>query len=512
MVRQHFDDAVNSVRGETAVPTTQEVQPSAPATSQRSTIAEAAPSSTLSATKIGGAWFHPNNRSEPLPAEKWHSSWAGLKQYVTPKPMTGTPVYKKVGRVSVVPAPGANGSYIPKHLRGPEPSVGELHSTVDYDGTNRELSPTQTAENTANLESRKNWMAHHEVEAQHHLAMQQGAGGSRMPSAPVQSEPSIEDLEKFGKELTPRLKEMHGTLQGIHSVISPLIQHDRTVASLGSRVATNALNAAKQHASGLASSSTPEEAKPELQQKYDFAMRTANDLKTFSKDHLTKMGHLGSVPTHLTRGVKSLNAGEQVAGILELKDAANKMVGTLRHLTKPSTQQLFEAAGVKLPENLDFHLGTAKQIANSLKDIRTQYGESRIPSSQRGLVPVNEGVLRDVKPEDVGSKSRKNLGFRSGEGIVGTAPQAPRRSGKPVERVPASTIDVRNEGEKANQELAAKTQQEREAEVQKHMAIAHRAISNGGDVPFETRKVIGEQGLKAIINHIATQQLKKVRE
>lgn len=508
MVRQHFDDAVNSVRGEAAVPTNQAEQASTATAPQTQATTEPAPAPALSATKIGGAWFHPNNRNEPLPNEKWHSAWAGLKQYVTPKPMTGTPVYKKVGRVSVVPAPGANGSYIPRHLRGPEPTIGTLHSTVDYDGSNRELSPTQIAENNANDESRTNWLAHHEIETQHHLAMEQGSGGRRMASASVQAEPSIEDLEKFGKDLTPRLKEMHGTLQGIHSVISPLIEHDRTVATLGSRVATNALNAAKQHAAGLAASSTREEDKPALQEKYDFAMRTANDLKTFSKDHLTKMGHLGSVPTHLTRGVKSLNAGEQVAGILELKDAANKMVGTLRHLTKPSTQKLFEAAGVKLPENLDFHLGTAKQIANSLKDIRTQYGESRIPASQRGLVPVREGVLRDVKPEDVGSKTRKNLGFRTGEGITGSAPQTPTRSGNPVERVPASTIDVRNEGAQVSAEADA----DRVAEIQRHMAIAHRAISNGGDVPFETRRVIGEQGLKAIINHIATQQLKKVRE
>lgn len=517
MSKADFHGAADSARGESPTPSIpQQTAPQAP---QAPAERPVAPEATLSASKMGGAWFHPNNRSTPLPNEKWHSSWFGLKQYVAPKAMTGTPVYKQVGRVSVVPAP-KNGNYIPQHLRGPEPALGNIHKTVDYDGTERALTPTQKAENEANQQSRENWLAHHEIETHHGIALEKAKQATPQAYS-ASNEPSIEELEGAVKSLTPRLKEMHGTLSSIHEAIRPLIQHDGAVASLGRKIATNALNAAEQHrlemrvhtdtlSSPTASNEQRVSAQAKLDEvtpKYNLAKQTADSLGQFAKQHLTKMSKLGGVPTNLTRGVKALNQGEQVDGALELQNGASAMLGALKHLAKPETQAIFQHAGLELPSNLESHLNSVGQIHETLKEIRTKYGKSGTRPSERGMPKEREKVMQNLRPADLGQSldGRRSSGFQQNvEGITGTAPQKPSAGARPVGRVSPDTLSNRAEIEKANQ-------QAREEHIAKHMGIAHRAISTGNPVPLDTQEVIGHEGVKAIVNHIAQQQLKKAR-
>jgi hypothetical protein len=479
-------DSANAVR---ETPTTPKNVDAEPQVQQSTSTTELQPP-----LKIGGASFHPNNPSMPLPKEKWRAEWKGLKGHTPPRALQdGEFSLTQVGKVSVAPMP-KNGEYIPSSKRGPDPFKMLGHKTVDIDGTDRPLTDSQKAENKAIEDARTAWSAHQQIEDHHHVYNQTEQSTGATSEQLTQQKQDIKSLS------TPH--KIHAeNLRSAISGMSHLTQHDLSIGKLAERISTNAYNAALQHKAAIDRQASLPEGHPERMSEEELqghiqglskSSAVVTSLKGFRNKHLKAMSNLVTASGLVAQGQNALRQGNDKDAEKVLMTAARHVGKAASHLNDPITRQVFERAGVELPSSdlISRYAGDASRATSEFTE-RAETGTSKAPTRIIGQRKVTEGAVRDVKPVQAGGSVRKPS-YKGGEGIEGSAEQVP------------TTVKIATPRSAIDAEADNKAQEE--ALMAKHMGIAYQAIVNGARIPADTRKHIGEKGVQAVLNHIASRK------
>lgn len=423
--------------------------------------------------KRGEFFIHPADETTVLPQDRSDPLWRGVKGHVPPTPIESPKdSWKKVGKVSVIPAP-KNGQFIPSKFRGPEPA-NYMHTNIDYDGTQRVLTKTQQAENEAMAESQKNWRAHDVLEKHHRAAT---------PRLGVAA--TTQELEESaGEGALGALRDHFNTLSALaerHSLSNDeaLEVHDR--AGHARRLAAQALTNAEQHRMNAEARKSklygdPSFDRRELVNDEEYSAhkenetterRNADVLKKWASSHLKNATAGVQAKSFLSKARVDLGQNMDIDASASLRAAAAELKKVVKHASNPLTAKLMQGSKFPIP-NRDA-VRQIEEISEDLKERQNYDGSSSTPANKRGLKIVPEKAVRTVRN-------------KQGD-VVGSAP---------------TTVVVRE----PQQVISA-----REMNMKHHMAIALHHLSQGFEPPADTLQVIGKEGRAAIIQHLAKKGL-----
>lgn len=508
----------------------------------------------------GGLDFHPDNPNQPLPNEKWHPKWAGVKGYQEPSVINGNGI-KQIGKLRIIPKQKGSAYIHPRDL-GDRP--GLPHKEVDYDGSQVSLTPEQKKDNDLARESASNWDAHMRVanahsEARDHisrqLALAAAAQETERKSSNLSADEAIipENLMFSGGGLREHLD----SLRDIHAKVAHLaahsIAHGRTATGLAvdaanrSQGIANRLNERK--ADGSLKHPQGSESREDLMSGLNRSDQESDNLKEFPLTHGRAMNHIATAKVHMDGADKALRSGRNEDAARLLGEATFAMNRVVKHLSAPTTQRVIRAhAGFVSPahaadpvpatitsgdaratlDNISEEIGQRPSRQERVKDpnasIKFNYrgfihtysldkaGEKKL-KSHFGTQHENYFKFKDAQRKNrISRTSVSELGRDVGEEPVG----AERVSGEGFrfsEISPGTpgpkvrTTQVRKPAAQPSSEEIEAGQARRPipergstfpSDLQTHTKIAVAHALKDMKVPYETQQVLGQNGLSQV--------------